>query len=97
MTRRLHALGVLDPEIAVILAARDGRRVTGLGILIGRLIGGGELPAAAREETIALLHALTSFSFFDQLAGDEPIIAATPRIQHLARLVIDGASARTAP
>lgn len=78
--RRLRALAALDPDVQAAIAARDQRRRAGLAILASRMPG---RAGAAPEDTIRVLHALTSFETFDCLAGADgdlmdvvPLVAA---------------------
>jgi AcrR family transcriptional regulator len=61
--RRLRALAVTDPELEPVFHARDERRREGLGVLVGRLS-----PGRDKVELVDVLHALTSFEFFDDLS-----------------------------
>jgi hypothetical protein len=36
--RRLRALAALGPEVSAAIAARDARRRSGLGVIVGRLM-----------------------------------------------------------
>jgi AcrR family transcriptional regulator len=68
--RRLRALAVLDADVQAVVAARDERRRHGLGVIAGRLLGAADVtPPAGAERAIGVLQALTSFEFFDSLAG----------------------------
>jgi AcrR family transcriptional regulator len=70
--RRLRSLAALDPELDQGVRARDARRRAGLELLAGRLADRYGHPApAALEETVAVLHMLTSFETFDALAGPD--------------------------
>ncbi|HVC40139.1 MAG TPA: TetR/AcrR family transcriptional regulator [Candidatus Dormibacteraeota bacterium] len=86
--RRLRALGALDPEVGVVIGARDARRRAGLEVLVGRLEGTERAPAM-REKVIQLLYALTSFETFDSLAGpDQSLTAAVDDVFRLASLAL---------
>ena len=63
--RRLRALAATDPELEPVFHARDERRREGLRVLMGRLVPGGDA-----AELVDILHALTSFEFFDDLSQD---------------------------
>jgi AcrR family transcriptional regulator len=63
--RRLRALAATDSELEPVFHARDERRREGLRVLVGRLS-----PGRDAVEFIDVLHALTSFEFFDDLSRD---------------------------
>lgn len=88
--RRLHGLGALDPEIGQGERERNERRRAALQKVVDRVAAsGGEDAAAEIEETVAILHTLTSFATFDSLAG--PLRTpeqVTPIVQRLARSVL---------
>jgi AcrR family transcriptional regulator len=68
--RRIRGLAAIDPDFEVTVRARDERRRDGLRTIVGRLADKYHKPApAARDEVIAILHTLTSFETFDNLAG----------------------------
>jgi AcrR family transcriptional regulator len=71
ITRRLHALAAIDPEIASGLQARNERRRHGLKVIVERY-SRIYLPLTPRQEPVAIdtLHMLTSFETFDALAKD---------------------------
>lgn len=70
LIRRLHGLNTLDAEMAKADAARNDRRRQGLQKIVGRIKGKYDLPDdLPLAETIEILQTLTSFEFFDQLAG----------------------------
>jgi AcrR family transcriptional regulator len=72
LLRRVRALAVLDPDLEQALRARDERRREGLAVLLHRLARAGEGPAPpAQGAAVDVLHALTSFELYDQLAGPE--------------------------
>jgi AcrR family transcriptional regulator len=80
--RRLRALGALDPDVGVVIAARDQRRREGLTVLVSRLPSSTGTPA---EPTVQMLYLLTSFETFDMLAGPERDLAdALPMVTRLA-------------
>jgi len=70
MTRRIHGLAAVDVDLGKILAARQERRVRGcrnITTLLSRRYG---RPAPEKIETAArVLYSLTSFEFFDAVAG----------------------------
>jgi len=63
--RRLRALAATDPELEPVFHARDERRREGLRVLVGRLS-----PPRDAVELVDVLHALTSFEFFDALSQE---------------------------
>jgi AcrR family transcriptional regulator len=63
LLRRIHGIAAVDPELGAAVEARNQRRKMAAGRIIHRL--GGE----ASQSRIALLYSLTSFEFFDSLAG----------------------------
>jgi AcrR family transcriptional regulator len=72
--RRLRSMAGLDAELERALAARDERRRDALRVLLRRLQDETDpRPAALSEDTfedsVDLLHALTSFQTYDQLAA----------------------------
>jgi len=68
--RRIRALASLDPDFELAVRARDERRREGLRSIVGRLAEQYRKPSpAAQQEVIAMLHTLTSFETFDNLAG----------------------------
>lgn len=84
--RRLRALAALDPDVGVVIAARDERRRQGLAVLVSRL------PASAgvaAEHTVQMLYALTSFETFDTIAGPEQdLTQALPVVARLAEAAL---------
>jgi AcrR family transcriptional regulator len=84
-TRRLRALAVLDPEVGAVVAARDERRRSGLAVLVSRLPG----PPADQDHLVRVLTALTSFEFFDALAGPgQALTAVVPEVLRLAETAL---------
>jgi AcrR family transcriptional regulator len=88
--RRVRALVALDPDFAQVVQARDERRREGLRVIVGRLTAAHGRPGPeALNETIDVLHTLTSFETFDALAGQgrspEEVAAL---LQRLARAVL---------
>lgn len=79
--RRLRALATTDPELEPVFRARDERRREGLRVLLARLASTGD-PA----ELVDVLHALTSFEFFDDLSqGGRSAEEVAALIQRLVR------------
>ncbi|MGH2353459.1 MAG: TetR/AcrR family transcriptional regulator [Chloroflexota bacterium] len=88
--RRLRSLAALDTEMEQGLRARDERRRQGLRVIVGRLAARYGRPAPeAIDETVDVLHMLTSFESFDSLAGAtrSPEDVA-PVVLRLARAVL---------
>jgi len=70
--RRIRGLASIDPDFELAVRARDERRREGLRTIVARLEKKYHKPTpAARDEVIAILHTLTSFETFDNLAGPE--------------------------
>ena len=70
--RRLRALAALDPDVASVIADRDGRRRMALRVLAGRFRLDGDEPGPAdSERLLRILYTLTSFETFDSLAAPE--------------------------
>ena len=68
--RRVRGLASIDADFELAVRARDERRREGLRTIVGRLAKKYHKPSpAVREEVIAMLHTLTSFETFDNLAG----------------------------
>lgn len=69
--RRIHGIAAIDPEFGKAVEARNRRRQMAATRIIGLLDAahgrGNDEPGY--EKRIALLRALTSFEFFDSLAG----------------------------
>jgi AcrR family transcriptional regulator len=101
--RRLRALAVLDRDLEPALAARDERRRTGLRVIAQRIStppgdsalgepvqdGRDHGPGLDLEETIAVLHMLTSFQSFDALASNtRSIDDVVPLVQRVARAIL---------
>jgi AcrR family transcriptional regulator len=85
--RRVHGIGAIDPVLGSVLEARNQRRlmaatrIAGLSGVRNRL-----------EETAGALAALTSFEFYDALAGDSADSSdAAATILELARHLLAGA------
>ena len=88
--RRVRALVALDPDFAQVVQARDERRREGLRVIVGRLAAAHGRPGPeALNETIDVLHTLTSFETFDALAGQGRSPAEVEALlQRLARAVL---------
>lgn len=67
--RRLHALEVLGRGVAAE-SDRNDRRLQGLRVLLGRVASVGH-PDSGTDLVARTVHALTSFAFIDELAGED--------------------------
>jgi AcrR family transcriptional regulator len=84
--RRLTALAALDEDVNEAIIERSGWRHEGLQTLLERLRAkDGNKHAAPLDEIVDVLHAMTSFEMFDQLAGDDRTVEDVRTI--LQRLV----------
>lgn len=81
LNRRLRAFAALDEEFASAIAARYERRRHAWETLLNRLSEGGhELAFAPREELVQTLLGLTSFEFYDVLAGEREASAVAETV-----------------
>jgi len=87
LLRRVHGIGAIDPELGAVLRARNQRRLTAANRIVGRF--------GFREQAVekaAALAALTSFEFFDTLAGDSlDEEQASAQVLALARKLLEEA------
>jgi AcrR family transcriptional regulator len=67
--RRLHALEVLGRGVSAE-TDRNARRLQGLRVLLGRVASAGH-PESGADAVAHTVHAITSFAFIDELAGEE--------------------------
>jgi AcrR family transcriptional regulator len=68
--RRIRGLAAIDTDFEQAVRARDERRRDALRGVVGRLAQADNKPSPdAQDEVIAVLHTLTSFETFDNLAG----------------------------
>lgn len=89
VTRRLRALGALDPEVGEEISAREDRRRAALRVVLERLAARSGPPEGGQlAGKLDMLVMLTSFEAFDMLARERPIIEAIPKIVGLATLAI---------
>jgi AcrR family transcriptional regulator len=89
VTRRLRALGALDPDIGKVISERDNRRRDALKVVLERHAARyGIHESSMAAETLSLLVMLTSFEAFDTLAGERPITDALPSILALIKLLL---------
>ncbi|MGH7640327.1 MAG: TetR/AcrR family transcriptional regulator [Candidatus Dormibacteria bacterium] len=86
--RRLRALAALDPDVGAVISARDERRRSGLEVLVPRLTDQ-HLMAVERERAVWMLHAITSFEFFDAMASpNQTLTDVIPDVLHVAEAVL---------
>ena len=86
MTRRIHGLAAVDADLGKTLAARQERRMVGSRNIMTMLSRRYGHPEPEQVETAArTLYSLTSFEFFDTLAGsDQSPEEVAPLITKLA-------------
>jgi AcrR family transcriptional regulator len=85
--RRIRGLAATDPDFERGVRARDERRREGLRAIVGRLAEGyNQSSGDVRDEVIDLLHTLTSFETFDNLAGPtrspDEVVSLVRRLAH---------------
>ncbi len=90
VTRRLRGLAALDADFEQVIRARDEGRRRGLGVLVGRCTEKYGHPAPeAHDELVSVLFTLTSFEFFDTLAGSrQNLEEVTPIVRQLAHAAL---------
>jgi AcrR family transcriptional regulator len=72
LTRRIHGLAAVDPDLEEVLRQRSDRRLHGLRVLLGRIPNRQGSPCQWDVDVaVRVLYGLTSFEFFDALAGAE--------------------------
>ncbi len=88
--RRLRGLAALDPDFGQVIRARDERRREGLGVLAWRVLGQqGQTDTKLLDETVNILYTLTSFEFFDTLAGPtRSLEEVAPQVSQLANAAL---------
>ena len=82
--RRIRGLAAIDPEIGASVRARDKRGRHALRAMLERVAKQHPL-GRSMDETVDVLHALTSFEMFDALAG--PFRSASEAIALVTDLV----------
>lgn len=88
--RRLRALAALDPDVGAVIAARDERRLRGLGVLVERL----GLGSGAHRDLVRALYTLSSFEFFDTIAAPgERLADAVPQVLGLVDVLLERTAA----
>jgi AcrR family transcriptional regulator len=72
LTRRIHGLAAVDPDLEEVLRQRNERRIHGLRVLLGRIRHQeGSCYKWDVDVAVRVLYSLTSFEFIDALAGQE--------------------------
>jgi AcrR family transcriptional regulator len=96
--RRIRGLAAIDPDFEQAVQARDERRRDAFRTIVGRLAQGCNQPSAqAQDEVIDVLHTLTSFETFDNLAGaTRSPQDVVPLVCRLADAVLEGDQGRPA-
>jgi len=87
LTRRIHGLAAVDPELEAVLEARNQRRRYAATNIMQRMHRQSGRPDATNiSTTIDLFYVATSFEFFDLLAGPQ----RTPEevAQQVAKLIL---------
>jgi AcrR family transcriptional regulator len=70
LLKRIHGIAAIDPEFGRAVEARNQRRKMAASRVIERIhVGMQGIEDGEKERKIAILVALTSFEFFDALAG----------------------------
>lgn len=94
--RRLRGLAALDPDFGHVIRARDERRRTGLGVLARRILTQeGQPEGQALDEVVNILYALTSFEFFETLAGPARTLdAVAPLVSQTASAALSQMTGR---
>jgi AcrR family transcriptional regulator len=88
--RRLRALAALDPDIEQVIRARDERRREALRVILRRLAAHGRPACKAFDQSVEVLHTLSSFETFDNLAGTTHTPKdMIPVVQRLARAALE--------
>jgi AcrR family transcriptional regulator len=68
--RRIRGLASMDTDFELAVRARDERRIAGIRAILSRFTRKGRKPSLGEsDELVAVLHTLTSFETFDNLAG----------------------------
>lgn len=89
--RRLRGLAALDPDFGQVIQARDERRRTGVGVLARRILTQvGQPEGQMLDEIVNALSALTSFEFFDTLAGPaRSLEEVAPLVSQIAHATLE--------
>lgn len=87
--KRVRALAMLDPELEAAVLGRDERRRDSMRAIATRLAKQGKLSVGKLDETVAVLHMLTSFEAFDTLSGkSKKFMDVVPVLQRLCRAAV---------
>ena len=85
VNRRLRGLAALDRDFEQVISSRNEGRRKALTVLVQRIEAAGHSLIAPSEELVNILFTLTSFEFFDGLAGpDRRADEAAPTVYRLA-------------
>jgi AcrR family transcriptional regulator len=100
--RRIRGLAAIDVDFELAVRARDERRREALRTIVDRFAERYNRPApGARDEVIDVLHTLTSFDTFDNLAGatrsPEDVISLVCRLTYAVLELDAGESASGVP
>jgi AcrR family transcriptional regulator len=68
LMRRIHGIAAIDPEFGAVVEARNKRRMFAATRVIEMLNQRSRTANGGKDARIAVLHALTSFEFFDAFA-----------------------------
>jgi AcrR family transcriptional regulator len=90
--RRLRAFAVLDPELNQALADRNEWRRQGIQAILAKHPVAARRRGAANDQLVDVLFALTSFEYFDVLAGpNRPVDHVAPLVRQAARAIVSPA------
>src|SRR5262245_57225206 len=100
--RRIRGLATIDPDFEQAVRARDERRREALRTVLGRFAEKYHRPPpGARDAVTDVLHTLTSFETFDNLAGTtrgpEDVVPLVCRLTHAALALGEGEPAGSRP
>src|SRR5262249_60725025 len=100
--RRMRGPAAIDPGFERAVRARAQRRREGLRAVLGRFAQKYHRPSrGAPDEMIDIVHTLTSFDTFDNLAGTthgpEDVVPVVRRLVHAILELDEGASASRRP
>lgn len=88
--RRLRGLAMLDADFEQVIRVRDEGRRRGLRVLVGRFTEKyGHPTPEEQDKLVSVLYTLTSFEFFDTLAGSvQNLEEVTPMVRRLAHATL---------
>src|SRR5215813_1170825 len=100
LIRRIRGLSLIDADFERAVRARDERRREGIRTILGRCAEKyNHPPPGALDEMTDILHTLTSFDTFDNLAGTahtpEEVVPLVCRLTHAVLELGEGATANT--